>query len=107
VEFQAAYVAAANENAAKAQAAVKGLDLLGEPSSPPIRWSKKNFGISARECSFGGAVRKSGTTVIIEDVVFPLEHLADAAVDLIHLFEKHGYTNAIIFVMPRTATFTL
>ena len=44
-----------------------------------------------------GAVRASGTTVIIEDVVFPVEHLADAAVDLIGLFEKHGYTNAIIF----------
>jgi D-lactate dehydrogenase len=44
-----------------------------------------------------GAVRASGTTVIIEDVAFPVEHLADAAVDLTRLFEKHGYTNAIFF----------
>ena len=29
-----------------------------------------------------GAVRRSGTTVIIEDVAFPIETLADAAVDL-------------------------
>ena len=29
-----------------------------------------------------GAVRKSGTTVIIEDVAFPVERLADAATDL-------------------------
>jgi D-lactate dehydrogenase len=44
-----------------------------------------------------GAVRAKGTTVIIEDVVFPIEHLADAAVELSHLFVKHGYTKEIIF----------
>ena len=44
-----------------------------------------------------GAARKSGTTVLIEDVAFPIEHLADAAVDLTRLFEKHGYPEAIIF----------
>ena len=44
-----------------------------------------------------GAVRKSGTSVIIEDVAFPLERLADAADDLTALFEKHGYSEAIIF----------
>jgi D-lactate dehydrogenase len=35
--------------------------------------------------------------VIIEDVAFPIDHLADAASDLTALFEKHGYTEAIIF----------
>jgi D-lactate dehydrogenase len=44
-----------------------------------------------------GAVRKSGTTVIIEDVAFPIERLADAALDLTKLFHKHGYENGIIF----------
>ncbi|MFN7986409.1 MAG: FAD-binding and (Fe-S)-binding domain-containing protein [Thermoanaerobaculia bacterium] len=44
-----------------------------------------------------GAARKSGTTVLIEDVAFPIEHLADAAVDLTKLFEKHGYPEAILF----------
>jgi D-lactate dehydrogenase len=44
-----------------------------------------------------GAVRQSGTTVIIEDVAFPIDRLADAAVDLIGLFRKHGFDNAIIF----------
>jgi D-lactate dehydrogenase len=44
-----------------------------------------------------GAVRKSGTTVIIEDVAFPLEHLADAAVDLNALFGRHGYEEGIVF----------
>jgi D-lactate dehydrogenase len=44
-----------------------------------------------------GAARRSGTTVIIEDVAFPVERLADAAVDLTRLFARHGYDDAIIF----------
>ena len=44
-----------------------------------------------------GGVRRSGTTVIIEDVCFPIPVLADAAVDLQGLFRAHGYENAIIF----------
>jgi D-lactate dehydrogenase len=44
-----------------------------------------------------GAVRAVGTTVIIEDVAFPLEHLAAATVDLEALCALHGYAEAIIF----------
>ena len=44
-----------------------------------------------------GSVRNSGTTVIIEDVAFPIEHLAPAAQDLNGLFRRHGYDNGIIF----------
>ncbi len=44
-----------------------------------------------------GAVRKSGTTVIIEDVCFRLKDLADATLELQDLFKKHGYDDAIIF----------
>lgn len=44
-----------------------------------------------------GAIRKTGTTVIIEDVAFPGEHLAHAAMDLQELFKKYGYNEAIIF----------
>ena len=44
-----------------------------------------------------GAVRRSGTTVIIEDVAFPVEALADAVVDLEGLFHAHGYPESIIF----------
>lgn len=44
-----------------------------------------------------GAVRKSGTTVILEDIAFPVEKLGDAIVDLQKLFAKHEYDNAIIF----------
>jgi D-lactate dehydrogenase len=44
-----------------------------------------------------GSVRNSGTTVIIEDVAFPIEALADAAHGLTELFRRHSYDNAIIF----------
>lgn len=44
-----------------------------------------------------GAVRKSGTTVILEDIAFPVELLGDAITDLQALFLKFEYTNAIIF----------
>jgi len=44
-----------------------------------------------------GAMRKSGTTVIIEDVAFPLDKLADAALELQTLFVKYHYNEAIIF----------
>jgi D-lactate dehydrogenase len=44
-----------------------------------------------------GAVRATGTTVIIEDVAFPVDRLADATLDLQALLHQHGYGEAIIF----------
>jgi D-lactate dehydrogenase len=98
VEFQTADPNKVRQNAAAAQEAVKGLTLVGEPlfTSDPAE-QEKLWHIRKGMFPSVGAVRASGTTVIIEDVAFPLEHLADAAVDLTRLFSKHGYTNAIIF----------
>lgn len=44
-----------------------------------------------------GAVREAGTTVIIEDVAFPVAQLAPAVRDLEILFKKYHYDEAIIF----------
>jgi D-lactate dehydrogenase len=44
-----------------------------------------------------GAMRKVGTTVIIEDVAFPVPRLAEATLDLQRLLATHGYPDAIIF----------
>ncbi|WP_294962402.1 FAD-binding and (Fe-S)-binding domain-containing protein [Sulfurimonas sp.] len=44
-----------------------------------------------------GAVRKIGTTVIIEDVAYPIEHLADGTPELQSFFKKHNYDEALIF----------
>ena len=44
-----------------------------------------------------GAVRASGTTVILEDIAFPVDKLGNAILDLHVLFAKYNYENAIIF----------
>ncbi len=44
-----------------------------------------------------GAMREVGTTVIIEDVAFPVPRLAEATLDLQRLLAAHGYPDAIIF----------
>ena len=44
-----------------------------------------------------GAIREIGTTVIIEDVAFPVDRLAEATLQLQQLFQKHRYSEAIIF----------
>ncbi len=44
-----------------------------------------------------GAVRETGTTVIIEDVAFPIEFLAEGVRKLQDLFAKYQYNEAIIF----------
>jgi D-lactate dehydrogenase len=46
--------------------------------------------------SVGGA-RKPGSAVIIEDVVFPIEHLAEGTVELQRLMRVHGFAEGIIF----------
>ena len=44
-----------------------------------------------------GAMRKTGTTVIIEDVAFPIPFLAEATTDLQALLAKYAYNEAVIF----------
>ena len=43
------------------------------------------------------AMRQTGTTVLIEDVAFPIERLAEATLELQRLLQSHGYADAIIF----------
>lgn len=44
-----------------------------------------------------GATRPVGTTCVIEDVAFPVEHLAEGVLRLRALLEAHGYTEGLIF----------
>ena len=44
-----------------------------------------------------GAVRRTGTTVIIEDVAFPVPRLAEATLELQQMFRDHGYDEAVIY----------
>ncbi|WP_378951670.1 FAD-binding and (Fe-S)-binding domain-containing protein [Pelosinus sp. sgz500959] len=44
-----------------------------------------------------GGMRKPGTTVIIEDVAFPKERLAEAILELRDIMDKYNYTDGIIY----------
>ena len=44
-----------------------------------------------------GNVRRIGTSVIIEDIAFPLEKLAEATIELRSMMIRNGYGDAIIF----------
>ncbi|MHB8074142.1 FAD-binding and (Fe-S)-binding domain-containing protein [Desulfosporosinus fructosivorans] len=44
-----------------------------------------------------GAIRVLGTGVVIEDVAFPKEHLAEATIALRELLDKYSYPDAIIY----------
>lgn len=98
VEFQSADADAVQENAARAQAAVKGFRLLhqaeftSDPQQQELLWNIRKGMLPSV-----GAARASGTTIITEDLALPLQHLADAAEDLTSLFKKHGYSSAILF----------
>jgi len=98
VEFQAASEGERSGLESVTRRAIEGLKLLEAPlfthqaAEQAALWK-----IRAGMFPSVGAVRKSGTTVIIEDVTFPIQHLADATVDLQKLFLKHAYDNGIIF----------
>lgn len=44
-----------------------------------------------------GAMRRPGTSCLIEDVVFPMDKLPDATVDLQHMIADYGYEDGVIY----------
>lgn len=44
-----------------------------------------------------GAAREPGTSMLIEDVACPTDKLADMMIDLIEMFQRHGYNDASCF----------
>lgn len=98
VEFQEANAMILEEKVNRFLQASHALSLLYPPefSSDP---KQQDFLWKVRKGLFPavGAVRASGTTVILEDVAFPVARLGDAIMDLQELFRKYEYHNAIIF----------
>jgi D-lactate dehydrogenase len=97
VEFREPTPAKLEKAAKAAQSVLDGLTLL-EPAEftsdahlASLYWRIR----SGLFTSIGGA-RKSGTSLILEDVCFPPDKLADGALDLQKLFPKHGY-NGVVF----------
>jgi D-lactate dehydrogenase len=80
------------------QAALEGIATLEpvqfstDPATCEMYWKVRKGTFPAV-----GALRRVGTTVLIEDVAFPIESLADATLDLQALLRNHGYDEAIIF----------
>ena len=77
--------------------------LQGMPLAAPLRFTTDAAESAAlwnvRKGIFPavGAMRRTGTTVIIEDVAFPVERLAEAVLDLQRLFVEFNYPEAIVY----------
>lgn len=71
---------------------VKGISFTDLPAEYELLWKiRKGLFPSV------GAMRKAGTTVIIEDVAFPVSRLAEATLDLQDILKKYNYNEAVIF----------
>ncbi|KAI3429690.1 hypothetical protein D9Q98_005775 [Chlorella vulgaris] len=44
-----------------------------------------------------GAARKAGTSMLLEDVACPVDKLGQMTVDLMEMFQRHGYEDAFLF----------
>ncbi|AZD27580.1 FAD-binding and (Fe-S)-binding domain-containing protein [Pseudomonas chlororaphis] len=98
IESRAASSALLQEQLAQIMASLaafpveKQVDFTEDPKENARLWAIRKDTFPAV-----GAVRKTGTTVIIEDVTFPVEQLAIGVNRLIALFDKHSYDEAILF----------
>lgn len=97
-EYQTEDAAALESLLCNANNALQQLPLL-HPAAFTTQEKERNFYWKLRKGMFPsvGAVRQRGTTVILEDITFPVAKLADGLMDVQQLFTKYGYHNAIIF----------
>ena len=98
VETRAESAAALDANVAEIAAVLAGCVTIGDTRFTTDAKACEGFW-KIRKGLFPavGAIRQTGTTVIIEDVAFPLPRLAEATRELQDLFVRHGYHEAIIF----------
>lgn len=97
-EFQAIDSAELAKKVKAGQKVLKKFKLLHNPDFTEVE-STRNLYWKIRKGLLPsvGAARKSGTTMIVEDICFRLSDLSDATLELQSLFKKHGYDDAIIF----------
>lgn len=98
IEFQGNTQEEVNHKRDTFLASSQNLSLSGTPQFTKNR-KEQAFLWKIRKGMFPavGAVRARGTTVILEDVAFPVAKLGDAIIDLQKLFKKYAYDDAIIF----------
>lgn len=98
VEIRTEDKAALTENMHQVQSMLEGI-----PTVLPLEFTavkaeyEKLWNIRKGLFPSVGNVREKGTTVIIEDVAFPLESLAEAVLELRAILNKHGYHESVIF----------
>ena len=98
IEVRAQDDAGLHQRMAAALGAIAGVTTLEapvfatDPAKCEIYWKVRKGTLPSV-----GAIRRSGATVLIEDVAFPIESLAAATLDLQALLRRHGYDEAIIF----------
>lgn len=98
VEFQAQTEQALNDQVAGAKPTVDEFDLeFFTGFSRDSKFQSKLWKIRKGLYPSVGAVRKSGSAVIIEDIAFPLEHLAEATQKVRAILDKHHYADGVIF----------
>ncbi len=97
-EFRGADAAALAAAVRRGEEALAGCRLLApvafttDPAERDAHWHLRKGLFPAV-----GGMRASGTAVLIEDVVVPVERLAEAIGDLQALFQRHGFPEAVIF----------
>ncbi len=98
VETRAEHHAGLDDNIAVITAALAGLHTLRPVAFTAVAAEYDRYW-NIRKGLFPsiGGMRETGTTVIIEDVAFPIARLAEATADLQRLFAEYGYDEAILF----------
>ncbi|USD67213.1 FAD-binding and (Fe-S)-binding domain-containing protein [Vibrio sp. SCSIO 43136] len=98
IEVHASSCSELSEKTAEVNQALENFDVIESvPFTQDAKTVATLWGIRKGMFPAVGAVREAGTTVIIEDVAFPVEHLAQGVLDLQALFDKYHYSEAIIF----------
>ena len=98
IEVQAASAAELEQKCQQAMAAIKPFTRLEQiPFTQDASLCAKLWAMRKGMFPAVGAVRETGTTVVIEDVAFHVEHLAAAVRKLTKLLQRFGYDEAIIF----------
>ena len=98
VEFREVDAAALDAAVARGHAALASVPLLAPPDfTTDAAERERHWRLRKGLFPSVGGMRPPGTAVVIEDVVVPVERLAEAVTDLRALFERHRFPEAIVF----------
>ncbi|MCL3861796.1 FAD-binding and (Fe-S)-binding domain-containing protein [Actinotalea sp. K2] len=98
VEYQATSAVELDALAAAARPTLDSLPLsapLDLSTDPAVRAGL--WGLRKGLYTAVAGARRSGTTALLEDVVVPVEHLAETCAALTRLFDRYGYQDSVIF----------